>query len=271
MTPNVKHNKPIALYIGAAVTVLSIVGLITGYVNKSGAEVSSTDKLVVYSLITLLTGLVITGVGIANAKKEHPVHANAKASANVIILAQGALLAALAYVGFSYFRIDIPVGPGSTSFHLGNTFVVLAALLLGGPWGGLAGAIGLSLADITSGKYFTTAPQTFFLKLCIGLITGLIAHQIFKISKQKKEKAFTASIIASVAGLGFNVIADPVVGFFYKKYILGLQSAVAINWAKMSAATTLVNAIASVIAAVVLYNALRPALISAGLFLRKED
>ena len=28
-------------------------------------------------------------------------------------------------------------------------------------------------------------------------------------------------MIASVAGLAFNVIADPIVGYFYKQYILG--------------------------------------------------
>ena len=45
-------------------------------------------------------------------------------------LAQAALLAALAYVGFQFFRIDIPVGTERTAFHFGNAFVVLAALLL---------------------------------------------------------------------------------------------------------------------------------------------
>ncbi|HCL02123.1 MAG TPA: riboflavin transporter [Lachnoclostridium phytofermentans] len=190
---------------------------------------------------------------------------------NVITLAQAALFAALAYIGFSYFRIDIPVGPGSTAFHFGNTFVVVAALLLGGSWGGLAGAVGLSLADLMSGKYFTVAPQTFFLKLCIGLITGFVAHQIFHISTlNKKSKILTASIVASVAGLGFNVIADPVVGYFYKKIILGVQGDLAINWAKITAVTTFVNAVTSAIMAVLLYNALRPALISAHMFLRKE-
>ncbi len=32
---------------------------------------------------------------------------------------------------------------------------------------------------------------------------------------------YFAGVSASVAGLGFNVIADPLVGYFYKQYILG--------------------------------------------------
>ena len=39
-------------------------------------------------------------------------------------------------------------GGDATSIHIGNAFCVLAALLLGGVYGGLAGAIGMGIADI---------------------------------------------------------------------------------------------------------------------------
>ena len=91
----------------------------------------------------------------------------------ILKLTQCALIAALAYVGFQFLRIDIPVGTERTAIHLGNTFVVIGALLLGG-WGGFAGAMGLTMADLTSG-YITSAPKTFILKLVIGLITTLVA------------------------------------------------------------------------------------------------
>lgn len=262
-------NKPTTMIVGAIITIASIIAIVYGYTTKETIEVSATDQLLIFGLIALLFGVVIFINGILKLRKS--VVTTSKSSTNVITLAQAALFAALAYIGFSYFRIDIPVGPGSTAFHFGNTFVVVAALLLGGSWGGLAGAVGLSLADLMSGKYFTVAPQTFFLKLCIGLIAGLVAHKIFHISAlHKKSKILVASIVASVAGLGFNVIADPVVGYFYKKIILGVQGDLAINWAKMTAVTTFVNAVTSAIMAVLLYNALRPALISANMFLRKE-
>ena len=50
----------------------------------------------------------------------------------ILTLAMAALFAALCYIGFSYFRIDIPVGTEKTAFHLGNVFCVLAALFIGG-------------------------------------------------------------------------------------------------------------------------------------------
>ena len=63
----------------------------------------------------------------------------------------------------------------------------------------------------------------------------------------------------------FNVVADPVVGYFYKTYVLGVPQDAAATWAKIGAVTTLVNAIVAVAAASVFYLALRPALERAGL------
>ena len=186
-------------------------------------------------------------------------------------LAYAALFAALAYVGFQFFRIDIPVFSEKTAFHLGNTFVVLAALFLGGLWGGLSGAVGLTIADVTSG-YVTSAPKTFLLKLAIGLIAGLVAHKVFHISRPSKPKRIlAASAAASAAGLLFNVFADPIVGYFYKKYIFGQPQELATALAKMSSITTLVNAILSTIMAVLLYTLLRPILEKSGLFFRFEN
>ena len=70
--------------------------------------------------------------------------------------------------------------------------------------------------------YITGAPKTFVLKFCIGLIVGLVAHKVAKINESTDKKyVFKWSVIASIAGLAFNVIADPIVGYFYKQYILG--------------------------------------------------
>ena len=184
-------------------------------------------------------------------------------------LIQTALLAALCFVSFTYLQIKIPVpGGDATSLHIGNTFCVLAALLLGGWYGGLAGAIGMTIADLIDPVYILVAPKTFILKLCIGLITGLIAHKIAKISESSDSKyIFKWSLIASIAGLAFNVIADPIVGFFYKQYILGQPQDAAMILAKLSAATTFINAVVSVILVAIIYNAIRPILKKSGLLL----
>ena len=190
-----------------------------------------------------------------------------KTNSTVMKIAQTALFAALCYVIFTYLQIKIPMpGGDATSIHLGNAFCVLAALLLGGWYGGLAGAIGMGIADVMDPIYITGAPKTFILKLCIGLITGLVAHKIAKINESTDKKyIFKWSLLASVAGLAFNVIADPIVGYFYKQYILGQPQQMAAVLAKWSAAATFVNAILSTIVVVIIYNALRPALAKSGM------
>ena len=190
-----------------------------------------------------------------------------KTNSTVMKIAQTALFAALCYVIFTYLQIKIPMpGGDATSIHLGNAFCVLAALLLGGWYGGLAGAIGMGIADVMDPIYITGAPKTFILKLCIGLITGLVAHKIAKINENHDQKyIFKWSLLASVAGLAFNVIADPIVGYFYKQYILGQPQQMAEVLAKWSAAATFVNAILSTIVVVIIYNALRPALAKSGM------
>ena len=181
-----------------------------------------------------------------------------KKNETMIKLAQTALVAALCYVTFTFLQIKIPMpGGDATSLHLGNAVCVLGALLLGGWYGGLAGAIGMSIADIMDPVYITVAPKTFVLKLCIGLIVGLVAHRIAKINESSDKKyVLRWSVIASVAGLGFNVIADPLVGYFYKQWILGQPQEMAEVLAKWSTATTFVNAVVSVILVGVVYNAL---------------
>ncbi|MBQ8633351.1 MAG: ECF transporter S component [Lachnospiraceae bacterium] len=185
-------------------------------------------------------------------------------------MAQAALFAALSYIMFTYFKIDINLPGGSTAFHLGNTFVVLAALLLGGPLGGMAGALGLTMADLTT-IYVTSAPKTFFLKLCIGLITGFVAHKCFHITKiTDKKKLTVATIVSAGAGLLFNVVADPLVGYFYKMYLFGIPQDASKALAKIATLTTGVNAALSLLCAVLLYLALRPVLIKADLFTKLE-
>ena len=185
----------------------------------------------------------------------------------LIKLAQTGLMAALCFVAFAFLKINIPLpGGDATALHVGNAFCVLAALILGGWYGGLAGAIGMGIADVIDPVYITGAPKTFVLKLCIGLIVGLVAHRIARINESTdKRYVFRWSVIASVAGLGFNVIADPLAGFFYNQYILGQPQQMAEVLAKWSTAATFVNAVVSVVLVGALYNALRPVLMKMGM------
>ncbi len=184
-----------------------------------------------------------------------------------------ALMAALCYVAFTYLKIPIPTFGGDyVALHIGNAFCVLAALLLGGVYGGVAGSLGMTIADLLDPVYITSAPKTFILKLCIGLIAGFVAHRIAHITEDHDTRyIFKWSLIASVAGLGFNVIMDPIVGYFYKNFILGVQSDAAKIMSTWAAGVTFINAVAGTIVVVVVYMAVRPVLKKAGLFIRIGD
>ncbi len=176
------------------------------------------------------------------------------------------LTAALSYVVFTFLQIKIII-PGTsdaTSIHLGNAVCVLGALLLGGPLGGLGGAVGMTIGDLLDPVYILSAPKTFLLKLCIGLVTGLVAHKIGRLSRcQDSKAAFRWSLAAAVCGLGFNMVFDPVFSYFYKLLILGKPIAELSLLPNIT--TTSINAVTSAAAAVSVYNALRPALKKAGL------
>lgn len=187
---------------------------------------------------------------------------------NIKKLTLSAVLAALSYVAFTFLQIKIPLpGGDATSFHLGNTICVLAALLLGGAYGGLAGAVGMTIGDLFDSVYIIYAPKTFVLKFCIGLITGLVAHKVGKITyADKTSKQIKWAIIASASGMLFNFIFDPLIGYLYKIVIIGKDAAeVMLVW---NVATTGVNAVISVVAAVLLYIPVRRALTKANMFIK---
>lgn len=169
-----------------------------------------------------------------------------------------ALLGALCYIGFMFLKINIPTPGGTTAIHFGNTFCVLAALLMGGLPGGLAGAIGMGIADLMDPIYVASAPKTILLKLMIGLIVGFVAHRYAHLKEHTDDRNYTIkwALIASISGMLFNVIADPLVGFFYKNYILGVSYEAAKIFTAWASVSTLINAITSVIIATALYTAL---------------
>ena len=180
------------------------------------------------------------------------------------------MMAALSFVAYEFFRIPNVLGTGS-SFHLGNTFTSLTALLLDGVSGGLAGAIGLALADILAGDpgYAVT---TFVLKFLIGITCGAVAHKVFKLRDLDRHSSgyLVKVIVATGSGLLLNVFTDPFLGYFRNVYIFGQEYTVAQALTKIAGGVTFVNSVASTVCVVLLYLALRPALDRAGLLPKGE-
>jgi len=115
---------------------------------------------------------------------------------NIIIIG---LFAAICYVALEMFKIPIPSPVGAPFLHMGNMFVILAALLFSGTTGGLAGSIGMGIWDITHG-YGATSYETFILKFGIGFFTGLVA------SKGHKRNAKSPFIYLGMASIFFILL-----------------------------------------------------------------
>ena len=157
------------------------------------------------------------------------------------------LMAALAYIAFTFLQIKIPTPGGTTSFHLGNTFCVLATLLLGGVPGGIAGAVGMGIGDLLDPTYVVVAPKTFILSLVLGLLQVQLSHRVFKIQKLKGKQLVIGVVASTFAGLLFNVIAEPLFSYFYTSVLLGAPSQAALALASWNAVTTITNAVIAIV------------------------
>ena len=169
-------------------------------------------------------------------------------------LALTGVMAALSLVAYLFFRVPFY---GGSSFHLGNTFTALTALLLDCVSGGLAGAIGLALADILAGDpgYAVT---TFVLKFIIGITCGAVAHKAFKLrGLASHSSGYLVKVIGSAgSGLLLNVVTDPFLGYFRYRYNFGQEADLASTVAKITSGVTLINSLLSTVCAVVLFLAL---------------
>lgn len=222
--------------------------------NSKMREVSSMSTAVMWLLL-----FVVVALGILIA-------ALSKTKFTTKKIATIGIMAALSFVAYEFFRIPNVLGTGS-SFHLGNTFTALTALMLDGVSGGLAGAIGLALADIMAGDpgYAIT---TFILKFIIGIVCGVFAHKVFKLqdlSAADGVKYYVAVIGSAFSGLLVNVFTDPFLGYFRNRYIFGQEADLASTVAKITSGVTLINSLLSTVCAVVLFLALVPALRKANL------
>lgn len=166
-----------------------------------------------------------------------------------------ALMSALCYVSFTLIQIKVPTPAGYTSFHLGNVFCVLAALMIDGVSGGLAGAIGMSIADILDPAYVLTVPKTFILKFFIGYIVGTIAHKVFNINE--KDNPRKEVIISICVGMLFNIIAEPTLSYIYYSLILGNVDKAASYLTITKWITTATNAVLTIVITPILYFSLK--------------
>lgn len=228
----------------------------SGFYRSDSPNVDFSNPMT-YVICAAILMLVIAAV----IRLERGRNRKAGTHADLRRLAMAGLFAALSYIGFQLFRIDIPIGAdGKTAVHLGNAFVVLAGLFLGGSMGGLSGAVGLSLADLTSG-YATSMPKTFLIKFVIGALAGILSERVFRLTAVKtRRERVGKSVGAAGLALAANIVLDPLIGYLYKRYLFGIPQDAALIFAKVGALATVINAGISLAVVVMAYNAVYPVL-----------
>lgn len=105
--------------------------------------------------------------------------------------------------------IKIPTVTGGY-LNAGDIVVVLAALLAGPLYGGVAAGFGSGLADVISG-YMSYAPGTLVVKGCAAVVAALIFRAC-------RKKSFGFALLSAICGeivmvLGYFVFEDFVLGY----------------------------------------------------------
>lgn len=166
------------------------------------------------------------------------------------------LMTALCFVGCQFLSIKIPIGSTATMIHLGNTFCILAALLLGGLWGGICGAVGMGFSDILNPTYITSTPITLILKMLMGLIAG----GIYKLLRKKNANEFVSSLVSSAVALVINTILTPVVRSLYNYLVFSKSVDILKLYAASSLVTSAITSLITLIAVVLIFTTLKSAL-----------
>ncbi len=168
-----------------------------------------------------------------------------------------ALMAALVFTTTKFFSIPIPVGAGKTALHLGNVLCILSGLLFGPITGGLAAGIGSMIVDLTDPLWAPEFWVTFIMKFAMGFVAGYI----MKLGKETKLK----TSIAGVAGALTYFILYMGKTYITQHFILAtpMETTIAVLITKGS--TSLTNALIAMVASVILYYVMSPALKRANL------
>lgn len=162
-----------------------------------------------------------------------------------------ALMAAVVCVA-TFLRIPLL----GSKVHLGNTAGLLAGLLLGGPAGGIAAGLGSALNDLVSGYSIDEVFVTFVSKFVMAYVCGVLI---------RKKTGRGWATLACTAGAFSYVALYMLKTFVYRRFVYGLEPEAV--WAVMLSKlpASLINAVFALIAAPLLYLAIRPALEKAGL------
>ena len=123
---------------------------------------------------------------------------------NVRDMVYAGVLAAMCAVATA---IKIPLGVGAM-VHLGTAAIFTTAIVFGGVYAGLAGAIGSALFDLTMG-FSPYTLWSFVIKGGAGLIAGTVARGLWpcRAGERWLLRALTGCVLAALWTLGGYILA----------------------------------------------------------------
>lgn len=151
------------------------------------------------------------------------------------------VFAALTLVATMFTRIPFIVLPNNGYIHLGDSIILLAGLLFGGPISAFVGAIGSTMSDILGSGSQQWAPATFIIKALMGYVFGTMCY--------KQKELFTIKSILAIVLSGMILIF----GYFIFEFLIFRNTFVPM----ISLVSNTAQFIASIIVAYIIYFPLK--------------
>lgn len=174
-----------------------------------------------------------------------------------------AMLGMMTALVFVSNYISIPVA--SSRLHVANAVCLLSGMLLGGPLGAAAAALGSAMFDLTFPAYAAEAWITFINKGVMALICGLIVtgkeRPLASASQGGGKKKTSLRVpLGALAGALAYIALYLLKSYIQKKYVAPIPAETLVPVLMQKLAASSVNGAFGVAASSLLYTALRPAL-----------
>lgn len=179
---------------------------------------------------------------------------NQKKSLLTQLVVTGAMAAIICVITFLRFPLL------GSKVHFANALCLVSGLLLGPVYGGVAAGLGSFLYDAMFGGYDPLqCAITFVSKFAMAWLCAQIAKPA------KPGKADVRMIVGSVLGALFYVVLYMLKTYVFQRFVYGIPLPATTVTMLEKLPASAINAVVAMIAAPIIYSAVRPALKRAGL------
>ena len=155
-------------------------------------RVHNDNSIIKTAFIYVIIDAIWRVISMIETKNQTSSTSRADRSDKTLILVTTAMMTAMVMIATTFFKLPNAMG----YIHLGDGFVLLAAIILPKRYACFAGGVGAVLADIYGG-YAVWAPWTLVIKIVMVLIVQLFFDLLNK-------RVANGGHVAKVAGLPFS-------------------------------------------------------------------